>query len=171
MSKAFSQCLPHQAAGRGSLPPGSGPASSKVLGWVSQSVWGRGGDRKRWSDSCRADVTFIHTFKNWCARHWRRDGAVEPGRCGSHVGLCAKNHRYGMLLLLLPPDWVSLSLPLPCPQCALWNRKGRRMTPLRVRRPWLRAGLLSAAAASWRTWNEQPRPKCSLQARCFLSPE
>lgn len=92
--------------------------------------------------------------------------SVEPGRRAPACDYVLRAPAWAAGLLL-PADWVSLSLPLPCSQCTWWNRKGRRTT-LGVRRPWLRAGLLSAAAASWRTWNEQPRPRCSLQARCLL---
>lgn len=172
MYKAFGQCLPHQAAGQGSLQTGS------LVKYQERCWFGfqrRGGGRKQWSDCCWADVTFIYTFKKW--RHW----TSEPGRHASPLveqqsgegrrqptclrRLCAKCYQHRMLLLILPPDWVSLSPALPCPspastlpQCMCCNRKGRRTTP-GVRRPWLRAGPPSAAAASWTTWTEQPRPK------------
>lgn len=124
---------------------------------------GGGGDRTQWSDA--ADVTFIHTSGTAVPD---TGTGMERGtrKARSRLRFCAKGPAWAAGLLL-PADWVSLSLPLPCSQCTWWNRKGRRTT-LGVRRPWLRAGLLSAAAASWRTWNEQPRPRCSLQARCLL---
>lgn len=62
------------------------------------------------------------------------DWTSEPGRRGSPLveqqsgeggrqptclhRLCAKCYQHRMLLLILPPDWVSLSPALPCPSPA-----------------------------------------------------
>lgn len=74
-----------------------------------------------------------------------------------------RRSRLAAALRALPSDRVSLSPPHPLPQCTCWNGEGRR-TPPAARQPWPRAGRLSAAAASWTTWTERPRPTCCLQA-------
>lgn len=164
----------------------TGQVSRKVLVWVSK----KGGGRKQWSNSCWADVTFIYTLKKWRARHWHGTGPVnqvgvappwwssnlEREGDSQHVSThCVLSASSTGCCCLYCPLTGSLSplpfpvppLPPPCPQCTWCNRKGRRTTP-GVRRPWLRAGPPSAAAASWTTWTEQPRPKRSLQACCLL---
>lgn len=115
-----------------------------------------------------------------CARHWSGDGAgnqiawlrlhgadslEREGDLEQVSTDCAKCLSSTAHVCSPCPLTGSLSprpRPSPDPQCT-WSRKGRRTTP-GVWRPWPRAGLLSAAAASWTTWTEQPRPKCSLQA-------
>lgn len=191
MYKAFSQYLPHQAAGWAhckldhwsSIKKGAGLGFSQLR---EGEVAGNSG-----LTAAEQMSPLLH-IQEMVSQTLAWDWTSEPGRCGSHPGgagslaregdsqhsdvhrLYAKCYQHRMLLLILPltgslsplPSLPSLP-PLPRPQCTCWNGKGRRTTT-GVRRPWLGSCPPSAAAASWTTLTEQPRPKCSLQACCLL---
>lgn len=121
MYKAFSQCLPHRLQAR---------AHCKLDHWSSIKKGGLGFREGEVAGNSGLTIAeqmsplFTHS-RNGSAGPVNQVGMAPPvveqqsgeGRRQPTClhRLCAKCYQHRMLLLILPPDWVSLSPALPCP--------------------------------------------------------
>lgn len=101
----------------------TGQVSRKVLAWVSEK--GRWQEAVVWPLLSRCHF-YLHSRNGGTGPVNQVCMAPRLAEQQSGAGgrqptclhrLCAQCYQHRMLLLILPPDWVSLPLALPCPPC------------------------------------------------------